>query len=42
MKKRKGLYATLIGIKKPAVKNLQAYFYQGGKWHRVKKVKGTV
>lgn len=40
MKKRKALYATVTGPKR-IVKQLQAYYYQGGKWLKVKKVKGT-
>lgn len=39
MKKRKGLNATLIGPKYK-VKYLQAYYLQGSKWRKVKKVKG--
>lgn len=39
MEKRKGLYAELSGGKRKVI-YLQAYFYQGGKWRKVKKVKG--
>lgn len=39
MKKRKALYAELSGLKR-VVKYLQAYYLQGGKWRKVKKVKG--
>lgn len=39
MKKRKGFYAELTGPKK-VVKQLQAYYLQGGKWRKVKRVKG--
>lgn len=39
MEKKKGFYAVLSGQKKK-VKYLQAYYFQGGKWHKVKRVKG--
>lgn len=39
MKNKKGFYAELTGAKKKVI-YLQAYFYQGGKWHKVRKVKG--
>lgn len=38
-KKRKGLYAEASGPRRK-VKYLTAYFLQGGKWKRVKLVKG--
>lgn len=40
MEKRKALYGTLTPFKKKVVKYLQAYYLQGGKWRKVKKVKG--
>ena len=39
MKKRKGFYAE-ISFGKRKVKYLQAYYLQGGKWRKVKKVRG--
>jgi hypothetical protein len=39
MKKKKAFYAEVTGPKR-VVKYLQAYYLQGGKWHKVKKVKG--
>lgn len=33
--KRKGTYAELSGPRKQ-LKQLKAYYLQGGKWHRVK------
>lgn len=38
-KKRKGLYAEASGAKRK-VKYLTAYYLQGGKWRKVKLVKG--
>lgn len=39
MKKRKAFYVELSGPKRKVI-YLQAYYLQGGKWHKVKKVKG--
>jgi len=39
MKNKKGFYAELSQPKKKVI-YLQSYFYQGGKWFKVKKVKG--
>lgn len=36
--KRKPFYAEVSGIKRE-VKYLQPYYYQGGKWHKLKTVR---
>ena len=36
-KKRKGLYIeTSLGVVNRKIKQLQSYFFQGGKWKKVK------
>lgn len=37
-KKRKGLYSEMTGTR-GKVKFLQPYYYQGGKWHKLKTAK---
>ena len=39
MKDKKGFYAEFSAGKRKVI-YLQAYYKQGGKWHKVKKVKG--
>lgn len=41
MKKRKGVYVT-TALPKSKVRYLQSYYFQGGKWKKVKRIKGTV
>lgn len=36
MKEKKGFYATIEPFKKKEVRFLQPYFFQGGKWHKLK------
>lgn len=39
--RRKGLYATASKFARP-VKQLKVYYYQGGEWYKLKKVRGLV